>query len=147
MNSQPKVYIKNKPGFTNYLVNSGFTMFGERLQEKLTEAGITAAELARRSGVTKQNIGRLLNNTPHSITGASPKAEKPTVEKLAKALKWNLDEALIAAGYAPENAAPAIPESVKEAFAREGRLTKKDEILLAGMIETLKKQNREAEDE
>lgn len=104
MNSQPTVYSKYNPSFTNSVVNYGFTRmektFGERLQEKLDEAGIKAAELSRLSGVTKQNIGRILNNTPHSITGALPKPEPETVEKLAKALNWDLNDALPAAGYA-----------------------------------------------
>ena len=105
MNSQPAVYNKNNPSFTNCVVNYVFTdmnkTFGESLQEKLDEAGMKAAELSRLSGVSKQNIGRLINNTPHSISGALPKPEPDTVKKLAKHLKWNLDEALIAAGYAP----------------------------------------------
>lgn len=141
MNSQPEVYSKNKPSFTNYVVNSGFTMFGEKLQEKLDEAGIKAAELARRSGVTKQNIGRLLNNTPHSITGALPKAEKPTVEKLAKALNWNLDDALIAAGYAPENSAAdnshEILEGVTINFQNGKGLSKKQQQKLLDTVKTL----------
>lgn len=107
MNSQPVVYMKNKPRVTLSMVNCGFTemskTFGEHLKEKMDEAGIKAAELSRRSGVTKQNIGRLVNNTPHTITNALPTTEKPTVEKLAKALNWTLDDALLAAGIAPEN--------------------------------------------
>lgn len=74
--------------------------FGERLREKLTEVGMTAAELSRRSNVTKQNISRILNNTPHSITGALPKVEPETVKKLAEPLLWDINEALDAAGYA-----------------------------------------------
>jgi transcriptional regulator with XRE-family HTH domain len=88
------------------MVNYGFTLvytFNERLKEKLAEKKIRPAELARRSGVTKQNIGRLINNTPHSESGALPRAEKDTVIKLAKALDWDLDDALMAADIAPIN--------------------------------------------
>lgn len=105
------IYAGNKPRVTNSVVNLGFTgvmakTFGEQLRQRLTEASLTAAELSRRSGVTKQNIGRLLNNTPHSITGAPPKVEVETVEKLAGPLGWNLNEALVAAGYAPADIDP-----------------------------------------
>lgn len=106
MESQPIIYTENKPSVTNKVVNCRFIgvmamTFGQLLRQKLVEKGLTAAELSRRSGVTKQNIGRILNNTPHSITGALPKVEPDTVIKLAKPLAWDLDEALHAAGHAP----------------------------------------------
>jgi hypothetical protein len=104
---QSLIYSKNNPHCTLYQVNSGFTRlmhnktFGECLREQLESKGIRPAELARRSGVTKQNIGRLLNATPHPITGALPRAEPETVTKLAEGLEWDVDEALLAAGHAP----------------------------------------------
>lgn len=104
--SQSAIYRQNKPRVTVFRVNSRFTnmtkTFGDQLQDQLNAKKMRAAELARRSGVTKQGIGRLLNNTPHSITGAPPQPERETVEKIADALGWDLNEALLAAGYAPE---------------------------------------------
>jgi transcriptional regulator with XRE-family HTH domain len=118
LRSQPTIYGENNPSVTVLVVNYGFTSmsngFGERLREKLEDAGMRAAELARRSGVTKQNIGRLLNQTPHSITGALPKAEEETVIKLATALGWDVNEALLAAGYAPRNGTRAKPQNAAE---------------------------------
>jgi transcriptional regulator with XRE-family HTH domain len=98
----------NNPSVTENIVQSRFTKsmptqtFGDHLRERLKEKGMKPAELARRSGVTKQNISRLLHGTPHSITGAPPRAEPDTVKKLAKALGWNANDALLAAGYAPD---------------------------------------------
>lgn len=103
--SQPAVDSKNNPRRTKFKVKSGFTdpemSFREKLVEKLREKDWKPAELARRSGVSKQNIGRIINNTPHSITGALPKTGTETIEKIAKALDWDLDEALLAGGFAP----------------------------------------------
>ena len=86
--------------------------FGQRLREKMGESGIKPAELSRRSGVTKQNIDRLLNATPHPITGALPTTTRETVEKLAPALDWDLNDALLAAGLAPN--APTDDELVAD---------------------------------
>lgn len=96
--------------------------FGDRLREKLKQVGMTAAELSRRSGVTKQNIGRILNNTPHSITGALPKTERDTVIKLATVLGWDLDEALLAGGHAPMNAVqrPTTLQELAKALSQLG---------------------------
>lgn len=77
--------------------------FAQRLKEKMDEAGLKAAELSRRAGVTKQNIGRLLNQTPHPITGALPTTTEDTVKKLAKHLNWNENEALALANLGSAN--------------------------------------------
>lgn len=102
---QPVIYNKNNPSVTLFRVNYGFTnmlrSFGGELKIKLEAAGMRASELSRRSGVTKQNIGRLLNNTPHTVSGALPRTSEDTVVKLARALDWDINEALLAAGHAP----------------------------------------------
>jgi transcriptional regulator with XRE-family HTH domain len=103
--SQPEFYLKNNPSQTNKTVNSRLTnmdkTFREALQGKLAERNIKPASLARQSGVSKQNIGRILNDAPHSVTGAKPQPSRETVKKLARALEWSLSEALLSAGYAP----------------------------------------------
>lgn len=136
--SQSRLYTRNNPRLTEFAVNSGFTRmsnptFGEHLRRQLDEKGMRPAELARRSGVTKQNIGRLLNNTPHPITGKAPSVERETVEKLANALGWHIDDALLAAGYSPQ--APEerhrLPEGVTVYFDSSSDLSdeQKDKIL------------------
>lgn len=117
MKSKVRIYSKNNPEFTNYLVNLRCTpmeKFIQRLKEEMQSKSIKAAELARRSGITKQNIGRLLNFTPHPITGATPTTTRETVEKLAVALGWDLDEALNLAGFASEHSEIPKPKNVAE---------------------------------
>jgi transcriptional regulator with XRE-family HTH domain len=119
----------NNPSVTENIVQSRFTRamktFGEYLQEQLISKGVKPAELARRSGVTKQNISRLLHGTPHSITGAPPRAEPETVKKLAKALEWDVNVALYAAGYAPDTPSESyeILNEFELAFARNSKFT------------------------
>lgn len=122
------------------MVNSGFThmekTFGDRLREELAVRGMRPSELARRSGVTKQNIGRLINNTPHSLSGALPRAEPDTVEKLAKALGWDLNEALLAAGYAPRNgnSDPGLFKGIERLTPEKRRIA---EIQVRAIIDAL----------
>lgn len=75
--------------------------FGEAIKERLTALNMRPSELARRANTSRQNIGRLINGVVHPITGAYPTADLATVEAIAKALNWNINEARLAAGYAP----------------------------------------------
>ena len=119
---QLKVYPKNNPRCTSFQVQFGFTdiemSFGKLLKEKLQAKKMKPAELARLSGVSKQNIGRIINNTPHSITGALPKTEPETIKKLAKVLDWDLDEALLSGGYAPSNQEESLDNLIKPLSSR-----------------------------
>jgi transcriptional regulator with XRE-family HTH domain len=113
--------------------------FGECLREQLESKGIRPAELARRSGVTKQNIGRLLNATPHPITGALPRAEPETVTKLAEGLEWDVDEALLAAGHAPRlpDDRHKLPEGVTVYFDSTSELTDEQKDRIVDVIKTI----------
>ncbi len=107
MESQSPINNKNNLSVTTYVVNSRLIImapkFSDYLREALAKANIKPAELARRSGVTKQNIGRLLHDTRHPESNALPQTTIETVEKLAKELNLDLDEARLAAGFAPTN--------------------------------------------
>lgn len=82
--------------------------FAEALRRKMLERdNISASELSRQSGVSKQNISRIINNIPHSQTNAKPKVTEVTVRKLARVLRWNINEALKLAGYATPETKPA----------------------------------------
>lgn len=96
------IYSECNPRVTEKIVHSRWTKmtFGEEIKKRLAEKGMRPAELARRAQTTRQNISRLINGTPHPITGALPKAELETVERIAKALDWDLPDARNAAGYA-----------------------------------------------
>lgn len=61
--------------------------FAERLQAGLAAAGITQAELARRSGVTRAYVGRLLAGsqaapTPEVVAGLAAALGLPPAERL-----------------------------------------------------------------
>jgi transcriptional regulator with XRE-family HTH domain len=60
------------------------------------------AELSRRSGVSKQNVSRILRDTHHSVTGAPPRTEQETIEKIADALNWPQADALRLLGIQPK---------------------------------------------
>lgn len=77
--------------------------FAKALAEKLKEKGLKPIDLEKKSVATRQNLSRLLNDTPHPVSGALPKAREKTVEKIAKFLDWDINEARTAAGYAIEN--------------------------------------------
>lgn len=108
--------------------------FGEILRTKLEAAGMRAATLAQLAGpgVTKQNITRLLNNTPHPVTGSPPKPRRGTVEKIAsvKELNWDLTDALEAAGFAPTslngNVNIDIAEGVRVSLLHGKDMSEKD---------------------
>lgn len=85
--------------------------FAAALAVKLKERGMKAIELAEKTKSSRANISRLLNDTPHPITGALPKPNEETVEKISKALDWDIDEARLAAGYAPTKTS-GIPEQI-----------------------------------
>lgn len=92
--------------------------FARWLQAELELKRMRPAELARRAGVSKQNIGKILNRTPHSLTGTIPNPKVETVDAIAKALGSNQDEARIAAGYAPSNLPVGKPKDLPDLLKR-----------------------------
>jgi transcriptional regulator with XRE-family HTH domain len=73
-------------------IGEGKTTFGSRLREKRLEKGWSQYYLASRAGCTNSNIS-YLENHPNQ----KPKIE--TVESLAAALSWPINEARRLAGY------------------------------------------------
>lgn len=77
--------------------------FGQWLLRCRKERGWTQKFLHEKSGVSESYISTLERSQPHSITGAKLRPEPDKVELLAKALGENVDQALIIAGYSPNN--------------------------------------------
>lgn len=78
--------------------------FGEWLREKITEKGISNAELARRVEVTPTYIGNLVRDySPNKTKPGTSRPSEGVVERIAIALGENVDDALKAAGYYPKN--------------------------------------------
>jgi len=76
--------------------------FGDYLAGKMRELDVKAAELARRAETSKQNIERIVHNLPHPVSGVPPTVSVEMVDRLAKALGIDEDEARTMAGYAPK---------------------------------------------
>lgn len=77
--------------------------FGEWLKRCRKERGWTQEDLHQKSGVSASYISTLERTQPHSITGATLRPEPNKVEKLATSLGKDISEALLLAGYAPQN--------------------------------------------
>lgn len=121
---QSQIDMKNNPSVTPYLLCSIHTnmsqVFADYLRSQLEARNMTPAELARRAGITKQNISRILNQTPHPLSGALPKVKVQTVEAIAKALGVPVDEAREAAGYSTQE--PGKPQTLADLLSRLKRL-------------------------
>lgn len=103
MKNQAFVERKWNKLFVHIDMSEGKITFGGWLRTKINESDISNAELARRVGVSPTYIGNLLRDySPNSKTG-SIRASEPVIEAIAKALNASLDEARLAAGYAPRN--------------------------------------------
>lgn len=79
--------------------------FGDWLREQIKKAGLSNAEVARRTGLSPTYIGNLVrDHSPNTKKGKGRPSEF-TVEKIAKAVNGNLNTALTAAGFVPKNEA------------------------------------------
>lgn len=112
--------------------------FGKWLSAKRREAGLTQGQLARKAGISTSYVSTLERQQPHSITDAPPQPAIDVVESLAKALNENLDDARLAAGYAPKNAADnyEILEGVFVSFD-ERKFSKAEQKRLLSLLETV----------
>jgi transcriptional regulator with XRE-family HTH domain len=97
-------------------------MLGERLKRRRGERGWTAAELARRSGVSRAYLSRLEG-------GATVRPSAAILERLAEALGTTVADLL-------EHDLPReerrVPEALR-AFAAEAELAAEDVAMLAGI--------------
>lgn len=76
--------------------------FGEWLRKNLNARGVSNAEFARQVNVSPTYIGNLVRDYSPNITSTrGPRPGEPIVETMAKVLGVSLNEARLAAGYAP----------------------------------------------
>ena len=76
--------------------------FGEWLRKNLNDRGISNAEFARRVDVSGTYIGNLVRDySPNMTSARAPRPSEAVVAAMAKALEVPLNEARLAAGYAP----------------------------------------------
>lgn len=120
--------------------------FAQQLKSRRIEANLSQSELALKAGTSKQYINNLENNTPHPITGATPRPSREKVTAIANALGWNLAEALPLAGYAPPKH-PSTDDFDKSEFATlfydyTHNLTEDDRKELAAILNAFKAEVR-----
>jgi transcriptional regulator with XRE-family HTH domain len=89
--------------------------FGKWLAEKRAELRVSGVELEKRSGVSRQYISNLERELASPVTMQPIRPSLEIVEKLARGLQVDVDEARIAAGYAAENSVYlGNPKNLKE---------------------------------
>lgn len=116
------------------------------MQESFKESSYkTFTELAEAVKSNKATISRLMNGASQTLTDKPSQPKPDLVIRLAEVFGADVNQILVLAGHAPQNGTQEIPEAVRKAFAREGKLTPNDEILIANFIEMLKKQKQEGE--
>lgn len=139
MINQATVYENCNKLFVNVMT------FGDWLRQKIKENHFSNAEVARRVGVSPTYIGNLVRDYSPNTKSGKAKPSEEVLKNIVEVVGGDLDEARLAAGYAPKNGTSEIPEAVREAFSREGTLSENDQILIANFVEMLKKQNADTE--
>lgn len=90
--------------------------FGKWLIQKRNAARLTQVQLAKRVGISANYISALERDEPNARDGSPRRPRIDKVERLAKALGCPLDEARLAAGYAPKTITRK-PETIPELVA------------------------------
>lgn len=86
--------------------------FGEWLKERRTEKGWSMQTLGDKAGVSKQYVGFLEKGEPHVLTNKIVTPAIEVIDALAEALSADINEARLAAGYAPKHS--LLPDQLKE---------------------------------
>lgn len=77
--------------------------FGTWVRTLRKEAKMTQGQLAKRANCSIAYISALELNRPHSVSDVPIQPSRQVVDSIAKALRADIDEARIAAGYLPED--------------------------------------------
>lgn len=88
--------------------------FGKWLVREREARGIRQPELAKRAGVSVSYISALERDEPNAKDGSPRRPRIDKVERIAKALGVTLDDALLAAGYAPRGPIRYRPKNLEE---------------------------------
>lgn len=90
------------------------TDFGKWLRDSRKRAGLTQGELGKRAKISTSYVSTLERGERHHLTNAPPQPAPDVVEAIGEALGVPIDEARLAAGYAPKNPTRKKPENVIE---------------------------------
>jgi len=77
--------------------------FGAWARNLRQERRLTIEALAKKAGISKQYLSVLERGQPHALTGKAVTPKVELVDRIAKALNVDADEARLAAGYAPSS--------------------------------------------
>jgi transcriptional regulator with XRE-family HTH domain len=97
--------------YTTQIVNK---TFGQWLAENRLRAGLTQGELAKRAGMSPSYVSGLEREEPITADSRPRQPRRPKVERLAKALGADVNEALLVAGYAAEPSETPKPTNLPE---------------------------------
>lgn len=122
MTNQAFVYTISNKLFVDVMT------FGEWLRQQINEQKLSNAEVARRAKVSPTYIGNLVRDFSPNKKDGKGRPSEDVVEEIAKAVGGNLDDARLAAGYAPQDIsqdAHEIAAGIQIIFQNGAKLTKK----------------------
>jgi len=99
--------------------------FGQWLRQKLNDKRMSNAELARRVHVSPTYVSNLVRDySPNMISNRAPRPGEDIVERIARALGAPLDEARLAANYAPRSVEDGIFSGLDKLSPKMQRVAK-----------------------
>lgn len=110
--SQEIIELQNKMILVKNFFSCAMS-YGEYLRQKRNEARLTQEQLAKRAGISANYVSALERDEPNARDGSPRRPRIEKVERIAKALSVDPNEALDAAGYKGE---PKKPTTAKEAL-------------------------------
>ena len=116
--------------------------FGQWLTAALSRSGLKQAELVERTKLSKSYISTLVNDSQNSTTGRRIRPDEAVVEKIARALGASVEEARLAAGYAPRKSNADTQEALLQSrfglmMKKYEKLKKADRPLIEALLETV----------
>jgi len=100
--------LQPNSSFSHY--NVAEMTFAEWLNVNRKKAGLTQAEVAKRSGLSFSYISTLERDQPHSLTGRKIAPTRAKVTAIAKAVGGDINDALTASGFTSLEPSPLNAE-------------------------------------
>lgn len=107
---------------------------GAWIKEHREKANISQETAAEKVGLSRFQWIRIENGQSGT--------KRETLIDIANAIFADVEKTLLKGGYAPDEIEKVeVPKRILDALAREGKLFPEDEIMIAGLIEKMKKAN------
>ncbi len=121
------------------------TAFGDWLLSTRKKLGLSQEELAQRANVSKNYISILERGRPHPGTGAAPQPSRKTVEEIAVAMNWPIEEPLRLAGYSASPELSDLSPDEERLIAFYADMADADKQAVITIAEALWRKTKEAE--